>query len=278
MAVLRTVAEEIRVRRLVTAVVVAAMVVLSGCGRQVTGLDIPNGVAGVAPGQTLIRFETNGPLDFQNLSYLIVLNTSGNGNQPYAQGFNSDFKDWTHFFIVGGGANFANSPQLNQVYLDPTTGSPTHYAPPVPVGFITFLPSTPSANSQFAFQITFNRCVLDVPPPSRTAQPPVCTNGTGPPFNFIASNWNISLFTLDKTLTPVDSLGTNGPFDTSYKPFIIDTTQPVNTNYFKPGSGSSVSNPSASIVGVEVLSAPSNNPPVPIATPSPTPTPTGRTV
>jgi len=259
------------------------MLIVSGCGRQVTGLNIATGVAGVAPGQTLIRFETSGPLDFQNLIYLIVLNTSGNGNQPYAQGFNSDFKDWTHFFIVGGGANFANSPQLNQVYLDPTSGTPTHYAPPVPVGFITFLPSAPSANSQFAFQLTFNRCVLDVPPPSKTSQPPVCTNGTGPPFNFIASNWNISLFTLDKSQTPVDSLGTNGPNDTSYK-FAIDTTQPVNTNFFKPASNSTVSNPSAQIVGIEVLSAPSNNPPSPVATatatatPTATPTPAGRGV
>ena len=137
--------------------------------------------------------------------------------------------------------------------------------------------NAPSANSQFAFQLTFNRCVLDVPPPSKTSQPPVCTNGTGPPFNFIGAVWNISLFTLDKTLTPVDSLGTNGPSDTSYK-FSIDTTQPVNTNFFKPGSNSSVSNASAQIIGIEVLSAPSNNPPAPVATPSPTPTPGGRTV
>jgi hypothetical protein len=275
--VLRTVAEEIRVRRLVTAVVVVAMLVLSGCGRQVTGLNVPSGVAGVAPGQTLIRFETNGPLDFLNLSYLIVLNTSGNNNQPYAQGFNSDFKNWTHYFIVGGGANFANAPQLNQIFPDPTTGAPTHYAPPVPTNFVTFLPSAASANSQFAFQITFNRCVLDLPPPSTTSQPPVCNNGTGPPFNFIAPVWNISLFTLDRTLTPIDSLGTNGPNDTSYK-FFIDTTQPVNTNFFKPASNSSVSNPSAQIVGIEVLSAPSTNAPSPGPTPTATPTPTGRTI
>jgi hypothetical protein len=246
-------------------------------------LNVPSGVAGVSPGSTLIRFETNGPLDFQNISYLVVLNTSGNGNQPYAQGFNTDFKNWTHYFIVGGGANFANSPQLNQIYPDPVNGSPQHYAPPVPANFITFLPSAPSANSQFAFQITFNRCVLDLPPPSTTSQPSVCTNGTGPPFNFIAATWNISLFTIDKTLTAIDSLGTNGPTDTSYK-FSIDTTQPVNTNFFKPASNASVSNPSAQIIGIEVLSSPSLNPPspgpspTPTSTPTATPTPTGRGV
>jgi len=256
------------------------MIIVSGCGRQVTGLNIPNGVAGVAAGQTLIRFETAGPLDFQGVSYMIVLNTTGNGQQPYAQGYlNSDFKNWTHYFIVGGGANFANSPQLNQIYEDPVSNAPQHYAPPVPVGFITFQPAVASANSQFAFQITFNRCVLDLPPPSTTSQPPVCTNGTGPPFVAIGSLWNISLFTLDRTLAPVDSLGTTGPGDTSYK-FQIDTTQPVNTNFFKPASGSTVSNPSAQIVGIEVLSAPSNNPPIVTATPTPSPSPTpgGRTI
>ena len=76
---LRTVAKENRVRRLVTAVVVAAMISLSGCGRQVTGLDLPSGGAILPVGRTAIRFETAGPLDFQNLTYLIVFNTSGNG-------------------------------------------------------------------------------------------------------------------------------------------------------------------------------------------------------
>ena len=168
-----------------------------------------------------------------------------------------------------------NAPQLNQVFPDPVNGTPSHYAPPVPVGFITFLPSAASANSAFAFQITFNRCVLDLPPPSTTSQPPVCTNGTGPPFNFISPVWNISLFTLDRTLTPVDSLGTAGPNDTSYK-FSVDTSQAVNTNFFKPGSNSTVSNQSAAIVGIEVLSAPSANAPSPGPTPTVTPTPVGR--
>jgi hypothetical protein len=248
------------------------MMVLSGCGRQVTGLNIPSGGgSGLAPGQTLIRFETNGPLDFQNLEYLIVLNTTGNGNQPFAQGLNSDFKNWTHYFIVGGGANFANFPQLQQIYPDPTNGAPNHYAPPIPVNLIKFQASVPTANAQNAFQITFDRCVLDLPGPSATSQPPVCINGTGPPFNYISNLWNISLFTLDRTQSPIDSLGTNGPTDTSYN-FAIDTATTVNTNHFKPASNATVSNPSAQILGIEVLSEPSTNPPKPLPSPSSSPT------
>ena len=260
-------------RRLVTAVVVAAMMVLSGCGRQVTGLNIPSGGgSGLLPGQTLIRFETNGPLDFQNLEYLIVLNTTGNGNQPFAQGLNSDFKNWTHFFIVGGGTNFANFPQLEQVYPDPTSGAPKPYAPTFPGNLVNFQSSVPTANARFAFQITFDRCILDLPAPSATTQPAACLNGTGPPFNFIASFWNISLFTLDRTQSPIDSLGTNGPTDTSYS-FAVDTAQVVNTNHFKPASNATVSNPSAQIIGIEVLSEPSTNPPRPSPSSSPTSVP-----
>jgi len=62
-------------RRVLTAVVVAAMMVLPGCGRQLPLGPDGNGI--VQSGQTLIRFETAGQLDFQNVSYLMVFNTSG---------------------------------------------------------------------------------------------------------------------------------------------------------------------------------------------------------
>jgi len=112
------------VRRLVTAVVVAAMLTLSGCGRQVTGLNQPTLGGGIVPvGQTLILFETAGQLDFQNVTYLIVFNTTGNNEQPYAQGYqNSDFKNWSYFFIVGGGSGVARAPLLYQIYQDPVSG------------------------------------------------------------------------------------------------------------------------------------------------------------
>jgi hypothetical protein len=263
------------VRRLVTAVVVAAMMSLSGCGRQVTGLNLPSGGNGlVAAGQTLIRFETAGPLDFQNLTYLIVFNTTGNGQQPYALGYNSDFKNWSAYFLVGGGASFAGAPVLEQVFQDPATGSARPFQITYPASQVNFQTSIPTANAQFGFQITFNRCILDVAPPSASPPPANDANRQCPPYNNIATNWNVSLFTLDRTQNPVDSLGTNGPNDTSYK-FQFETANNVNTNFFKPASNSTVQNASAQIVGIEVFSTPPQGAvPAPSPNPSPSASPT----
>jgi hypothetical protein len=245
------------------------MMSLSGCGRQVTGLNLPEGGNAIVPvGQTLIRFETAGPLDFQNLTYLIVFNTTGNDQQPYAQGYsNTDFKNWSAFFIVGGGANFANAPNLLQVYQNPANGSASTFNVPIPQGALSFQTSIPTANAQFGFQITFNRCLLDLFPPTNTAQTPPTVNRVCPPYQAIATNWRVSLFTLDKTNSPVDSLGTNGANDTSYN-FGFDTAFDVNTNYFKPASNQTVQNLSAQIIGIEVFSTPANGS---VSAPSPGP-------
>ncbi len=222
-----------------------------------TGLN-QTGVGIVPSGQTLLRFETSGPLDFQNLTYLIVFNTTGNGQQPYAQGYsNSDFKNWSAYFIVGGGAGYANFPGLFQIFQDPASGGARPNNIIVPTGAVTFQTTIPTGNAQFGFQITFNRCLLDLAPPSATPPPPVNSNRICPPFvtPSVSPVWNVSLFTLDRTQSPVDSLGTTGPGDTSYK-FQFNVSQTVNTNFFKPASNVTVQNPSAQIVGVEVFSTP----------------------
>jgi hypothetical protein len=255
------------------------MLVVSGCGRQVTGLNQPGGGGIVPVGQTLIRFETAGQLDFQNVTYLIVFNTTGNNQQPFAQGYaNSDFKNWSAYFIVGGGAGFANAPGLYQVFQDPASGNANKFQIPIPQSAFNFQTAIPNANAQFGFQITFNRCLLDLPPPSANPQPPANTNGTCPPYQNIATLWNVSLFTLDRGNNPIDSLGVTGPNDTSYK-FFFDTATLVNTNNFKPGGSVPVSNPAAQIIGVEVFSTPPNGAvsspsPVPSANPSPSTSPT----
>lgn len=257
------------------------MMVLSGCGRQVTGLNPALSGAIVPVGQTLIRFETAGPLDFQNLTYLIVFNTSGNQQQPYAQGFqNSDFKNWSAYFIVGGGAGFASFPGLYQIYQDPSSGNANKVQVPIPTGTVNFQTTIPNASAQFGFQITFNRCLLDLPVPSANPPPPVSSNRICPPYTYLGTSWNVSVFTLDRTGTPIDSLGTTGPSDTSYK-FLFDTAALVNTNYFKPANNTTLQNTSAQITGIELFSTPpvgavSGSSPVPTASPvaSPTVTPT----
>jgi hypothetical protein len=270
---MRTVAKENGMRRLVRAVVVAAMIGLSGCGRQVTGLDLPSGSAIAPVGDSLIRFETAGPLDFQNFTYIIVFNTTGNQQQPYAQGLNSDFKNWSAFFVVGGGAGFANNPQLEQVYQDPSSGTPRTFNVPIPAGTLSFQPTVPTASAANGFQITFNNCLLDLAPPTSTGTPIVSSNRLCPPYTQIATYWNVSLFTLDRTGSPVDSLGVNGPSDTSYR-FQYDTASNASQNSFKPASGSTVQNASAQITGVETFVTP---PTGAVSAPSPTPTPAPTT-
>ena len=232
--------------------VVAAMMVLSGCGRQVTGLSVPAGSGIVPAGQSLIRFETVGQPDYNNFRYLIVINTQGNQNEPYALGYNSNYNNWSMVFVLGGGPGFAQAPTLQQIYQDPATGS-TAKAYPItyPTNFVNFQPTLTSGASANGFQITFNRCILDRPAP--TGNPP--TNGACPPYTYINSKWAINLFTVDKTDTVVDSLG---PFaqDTSAR-FLIDTNTIINDqSYLKPGTNTTLPNPASQIVGIEFFNTP----------------------
>jgi hypothetical protein len=248
------------------------MLIISGCGRQVTGLNAPTANQLVPEGQTLIRFDTAGTLDFANVQYLIVINTTGNDQQPTAQGYNSDFKNWSYYFIVGGAAGVASNPPLYQIYQDPVNGGPAHFQLTYPSNSVNFQASIPSGNSSFGFQITFNRCLLDEPVPSASPPPINTTNRICPPYSFSQSLWNVSLFTLDRGSNPIDSLSTTNPSSADYK-FDFDTSQLVNKNYFKPANNTTLSNAGSQITGIEVFSQPPNGP---VPSPSPSPS-TGAT-
>jgi hypothetical protein len=262
-AVARTVAEEARVRRLLGAVVVAAMVMLSGCGHQVTGLGEANN--GIVPaGQTQINFQTVGQPDFYNFKYLIVINTNGNGHVPYAAGYNSNYADWSFAFFIGGSGNLASSPIIYQYFNDTTAAQGVNFIQrPYATGQLQFqLLSTTSA-AQYGFSIRFNRCLLDYPSPINTTGAPTPApsahpSGTDcPPYYYLLSpTWVINMFTIDTTNTPYDSLG-NGPSDLSYPGFIVDTSATIsNQSYVKPLTGTTPQNPSGAIYGIQVFSTP----------------------
>ncbi len=237
-------------------------------------MSSPSGNALLPEGQTLIRFDTKGGLDFANVVYLIVFNTTGNDQQPTAQGYNSDFKNWSYFFLIGGGSGVASAPELHQVYQDPVNGGPKA-TPPLtyPANALNFQAQIPSGNSQFGFQITFNRCLLDQPIPSASPPPITTTNRVCPPYLFSQSSlWNVSLFTLDRASNPIDSLSTTNPSSADYK-FDFESAVLVNKNYFKPATNTTLSNPGAQITGIEVISQPPNGA-VDNSTPTPSPTPT----
>lgn len=255
-------------RRLGTAVVLAAIVMLLGsCGHQVTGLNVPANAGIVSSGQTLIRFETVGAIDPSNYTYLIVFNTTGDGHEPYALGYNSNYTDWSYAFQFGGGAGYVSSPGFIQYYQDPSTGSVArpyfiNYSP----AQLSFDTTLASGISNSGFEIRFDRCLFDLPPPAysgpATPAPTIRPSGTHcPPFTYgapgrLTNTWEINLFTVDRSNTVVDSLG-QGPSDTSFKLTPFDTTALVNDfQYIKPVTNAGPQNSSAQIYAIEIFNTP----------------------
>jgi hypothetical protein len=256
------------VRRLGTAVVCAAMVMMLGsCGKQVTGLNTPTSGELVQPGWTLIRFETTGPLDPSNYAYLIVFNTTGDGNEPYALGYNSNYTDWSYAFEIGGNTGYVNQPGFIQYYQNPSTGS---VAQPYNIQYtpaeLVFDTQLAGGLTSSGFEIRFNRCMFDLPPPAysgpATPAPSPRPAGTDcPPFTYfspghLTNTWMINLFTIDRSNTVVDSLG-QGPSDTSFKLTPLNTGATINDfQYIKPVSNAGPQNSSAQIYAVEIFNSP----------------------
>ncbi len=219
-----------------------------------------------------IQFETAAPIDVQNFSYLIALNTTGNNQQPYAQGLNSNFNQWTFFFILGGGSassfggtQYTNAPGLFQIYQNPASGSAQAFRIQLIPNELIFVPTIPSGATS-GFQITFNRCLLDLPSPIATTAPaptptPSPTPGPGasvcpPGVHALGNIWNISLFTLDTTNSVVDSLSATGPLDTDYTFSVDAATLNGSKTYPKPSSANDPQNPASQILGIQVLNNP----------------------
>jgi len=222
-------------------------------------------VGSVVPsGYTQIQFETQAQPDFTNYKYLIVLNANGDGHAPYALGYNSNYTDWSFAFFFGGGAGLASAPIIYQYFSDSSQPSGVNkrtlgYA----TGTLTFNLLSATSAAAYGFYITFNRCLLDypspinntgVPTPAPTSHP---QGQSCPPFYYLTTDtWVMNMFSIDSTNTVFDSLG-NGPSDTSYAGFTINTDTLLNgKSYIKPVTGQSPQNPSAAIYGVQVFSTP----------------------
>lgn len=238
------------------------LVVLAGCGRQVTGLDNPNAGTSVASGRTLIRFETAAPVDFSRFTYIIAINTTGSGQQPFALGYTSaSYTNWSYAIIVGATAPGSISfPVVTQITQQPSaSGGPVLRNIPYPTNFVT----APNLNissviAPGGFEITLNRCILDNPPASSTAATPapISPNNVCPPFNYSQAVWNINLFTVDASNTVVDSLGNNGPQDPSVFFQINVSTQLDAVQRKTPLVTPPQTQQPAQIYGLEVISTP----------------------
>ena len=227
-------------RRLGLAVVLAAMMavltVMRASGHRTE--RSPTAAASFRRGRREVHFETNAPARLPELHLSHRFQHPGNNNEPVALGYNSNYKDYSFAIAVGGGYNYAAQPVLLQFYQNPQTSSGVQpIVRPYPTGALTFLPTIQTSNSPFGFGVRFNRCILDLPTPGPT--PPPAHRRRRPPYQFIAPNWAINVFTVDRTDTVNDSLGSQGASDTSAPPFLARHRGVINDQfYFKPAGGS----------------------------------------
>jgi hypothetical protein len=256
--------------------VVVVAIMLGACGRQVTGLGAAD-AGSIQPGHMLIRFRVAGQLDFTNVQYLIVFNTSGNGIEPYPQAALSGFLNYSFAFVVGGN-QYTSSPYLLQYYLAPgTTSGIQTFRITIPPQLINYVPNSagnPSGGGEF--DLTFERSLLygvnlagsPTPVASTSPTPTAVPSGSTPvpatPSTLLPNavattmaqeTWAINFITTDPSGFPIDSMGLGGPTDTTFS-YTVNTTQSIDSVYTKPVGTSTVSNLSAQLQGYEVINAP----------------------
>ncbi len=252
-------------------VVFAVVLMVIGCGRQVTPnkttgpSGAPNG-GSLPSGFVQIRFTTAAPMDFANYRYVIVFNTSGNGQTPYANAYLTNFLNYSFAFEVVGNNGAIGQPLFFQ-YIAQTAGVP---ASAVPLQYVygqqLFL--VPRLDGM-GFTLQFQRSMflgLATAPPSPGATPTPVPSGSAAPTptpgatatptpGVLASQWAFNCFVLNTSASPVSSMGIGGASDTS---FIgkLDVSQPFDTTFVVPAGAVPAPTQAAQIVQVEIANSP----------------------
>jgi hypothetical protein len=186
-------------RKLLFVVSIAAFT-FAACGRQVTP-DRTTTPSGLTSGFMQVKFTAAQPLDFTNVQYVVMFNTTATGGMPYANGYLTNFANYS-FAIVVGGNGTSSQVQVIQYVRQPGTGGGT-------IAFPTVIPYT-SLQLQFSqttsnqFIVTFDRRLFN----GVVATP--TPGGSNP--NLWFANW----FTTNGSGQPIDAPGLGGPQDTSF--------------------------------------------------------------
>ncbi len=267
--------------------VFALALAVGSCGRQITSDIAPNGTNanGILAGTMQVTFKTVGPLDFTNVGYWIVFNTTGNGVSPYPQYLQANPLNFSYALVLGnvnenvlqGGAFTTQQPQLLQYYAN--AGTTQSFSARRIGGILsTQLRAVIAANGQAnQFTLTFDRAILNQIPPagcgsgavasstpaaspsgSPSASPSPAPTAVATICGQTAPNWGINFFTTDLNGNPLDSLGPNGRTDNT-KVITLDTTQAFDkvTEFTRDLGGATLpGNQSAQIAGGEVINAP----------------------
>lgn len=229
--------------RTVSLFVLITALTLAACGRQVTFPSPSSSPGGVAPGFMQIKYRTADTMDFQNVRYFIVFNTSGNGREPYANAFQNGYADYSFAFVVGGSGGTVSQPVLFQYIQNSGTGQVTAIAVPYTTQQVQLVPNSDGNNREFT--LLFSRNVfLNAFGPS--ASPTSPTNV-----------WAVNFITTGLDNIPLDALGPNGKSDTSYV-LRLDVSTPfdVISQLTVPIGAPQASNSHAQLAGGEIINVP----------------------
>jgi hypothetical protein len=204
-------------------------------------------------------------LNFANLYYVVVFNTSGNAQEPYAANYQS-YTNYSFELVFGGSALSGASYQLLQVISTGSSAGFTTRAVQINPLYVTnFNVNSDGQGNEFTF--VFNRLLLlTVPNPLASSSPspgPTSTAtatpspGATPTISPGTSTiWAMNFFSTDTSFNPIDTIANNGINDVSFT-YVVDTTQvfdqPVNKPLPPPVQ---VSNQSAQIIAIEVINNP----------------------
>ena len=220
----------------------------------------------------LVRFRTNGAMNFAAYNYQIVIDACGGGT-PYPNPNTTTYLNYTFSFNIGS-TTFGpalTTPILVQYIVTPGTSNQLN--PTVvrtSTSQITLTPNDNGSNNEFT--LTFPRALLQAPlgpsalpchssPVSPAPATPTPTGAvpTASPSN-LASSWSFNFFVTNPaaaqgTNPVLDSLGSGGPTDNTYNQSVINTmTTNFNLVNKQPdtGGGGAPSDPAAQIAGGEI--------------------------
>jgi hypothetical protein len=252
----RAVGDVNEMRRAGFALLTASMAA-AACGRIVTVPKAGSNGGLVPAGNMLVRYRVLGTLDFANLRYLVVFNTSGNGLTPYANSLNTSFLNFSFILIFGGSQVGGASFGLLQVIPIASGGFQTVALQPLPQFVTSFNANSSGQGNEFTF--TFNRLLLTPlqstspsPTPSPTAAPtaiPTLLSG-------VSSLWAINLFSADANNNPIDAIAFSGISDTTFSSFVVNTLAPFDVPVNKAPGFTQVSNINGQITAAEIINEP----------------------
>jgi hypothetical protein len=233
---------------LLTAIIVAA------CGRQVTPNPPGSGPGGLSPGFMSVKFDTAGAFNFSQYRYLVVFNTTENGQTPLTNPQQNNWSAYSFSIEIGGtgGGTFANAYEYLRSSNCSTCAPALIAIGTTPTQF-QYIPNSNGTGTEFT--VVFQPIIF-----SGIATPGPNASSTPPPVRPV---WTFNAFTAQpntsSVLTFVDSLGIGGPTDVTFQSPNINITQQFDQVVFALDGDTQI-DPAAQIVSIEIANNPAVTP------------------